>query len=323
MGNTGSRGMSYSQYYEFMKQQNGGTVNGVQFNLDGLDPYQVIGVGKKFSWEELKEAYRTRAMQVHPDKGGNQEVFNLVTHCFKELAQEYKMKQDAKLHHELKQGYEQHIAAQPRPVDTRESKSSRSDGDFHKKFNRLFEENRLKDDEGDVGYGHIMAQSSSTREDIDIPRTMKTFNHDRFNDTFNKQVPSSKNVVVYKEPQPLQLAKSIQYTELGGKTDDYSSSVERGEKRGIQYTDYMKAHTTSRLINPDEIKERQTYKNVEDYENARSEAVKRAATEEELKWMKERIELEEKQEYDRLQRLKMRDTEISKHYERVNGLLTR
>ena len=128
---------------------------------------------------------------------------------------------------------------------------------------------------------------------------------------------------MYKEPEPLQLAKSIQYTELGGKTDDYSSSIERGEKRGIQYTDYMKAHTTSRLINPEEIKERKSYKNVEDYEIARSEAVKRAATDDELKWMKEREEIEQRREYERLQRLKSRDHEIGKHFERVNGLLMR
>lgn len=323
MGNKGSRGMSYSQYYEFMKQQNGGTVNGIHFNLEGLDPYQVLGVGKKFTWDELKDAYRIRAMQVHPDKGGNQEVFNLVTGCFKELAQEYKMKLEAKSHHELKQDYDNYVSTQHRPIDTRESKSSRDDGDFHKRFNRLFDENRLKDEDGDVGYGHMMTQSTATREDIDIPRTMQSFNHDRFNETFNKQVPASKSVVVYKEPQPMQLAKSIQFTELGGKTDDYSSSVERGEKRGIQYTDYMKAHTTSRLINPEEIKERKSYKNVEDYEVARSDALKRAATDDEIKWMKERTEIEEKREYDRLQRLKLRDQEISQHFERVNGLLTR
>lgn len=322
MGNTKSRGMTYSQYYEFMKQQNGGTINGVSLNLDGLDPYEVLGVQKKFTWDELKDSYRLRAMQVHPDKGGNEALFNLVTQCFKELAQEYKMKMDAKSHQELKQGYDQYVAQQ-RPLDTRESKSSRDDGDFQKRFNRLFEENRLKDDDGDVGYGHMMAESSATREEIAVPRTMQKFTNDKFNDAFNKNVPASKNVVVYKEPEPMQLAKSIQYTELGGKTDDYSSGVERGEKRGIQYTDYMKAHTTSRLINPAEIKERKAYKNVEDYEMARSDALKRAATEEEIQWMKERAELEEKREYDRLQRLKIRDHEIGKHFERVNGLLTR
>lgn len=323
MGNKGSRGMSYGQYYEFLKQQNGGSVNGLQLNFEGLDPYEVLGVPKNFTWDQLKDAYRQKAKDVHPDKGGSAEVFNLVTSCFKTLANDYKMRIEAKPHHILKQDYQKYVSEQHVPVATRESRSERDDGDFQKKFNRMFEENRLNDEESDIGYGHMMVQSSATREDIEIPRTMAKFNNDKFNSAFEKTVPVSKSVVVYKEPEPLQLAKSIQYTELGGKTDDYSSAVERGEKRGLQFCDYMKAHTTSRLINPDEIKQRRTYKNVDDYEAARSEAVSRAATDEEKNWMRDRAELEEKREYERLQRLKSRDEDISRHHQRVNGLLLR
>lgn len=321
MGNKGSRGMSYSQYYDFMKQQNGGTMQGVHLNLEGLDPYQVLGVRKQFTWDELKDAYRAKAKEVHPDKGGSHEIFNLVTNCFKELAAEYKMRLEAKPHHELKQDY-QDFAAQQRPLATRESKGNRDDGDFHKRFNRMFEENKLEDDDHDIGYGHMMDASSSKRDDIEIPRTMQKFNNEKFNSVFEKKVVSSKEVIIYKEPEPLQLAKTIQYTELGGKTDDYSSSVERGE-RGLQYTDYMKAHTTSRLVNPNEVKERKEYKSVEDYESARNATFNKQQTDEEKRWLREREELQEKREYDRIQRMKTRDEAISKHYERVNGLLTR
>lgn len=324
MGNKGSRGMSYSQYYEFLKQQNGGTIHGVQLNLEGLDPYEVLSVPKNFTWDELKNAYRIKAKEVHPDKGGSEDVFNLVTQCFKDLAYEYKLKIEARPHHELKKDYQEYVRNQQRPVATRETKGDRDDEDFHKRFNRLFEENKLEDDERDIGYGHIMTASTSTREDIDIPKVMQgKFNREQFNTTFDTTVVATnkKDVIIYKEPEPLQLAKAIQYTELGGKTDDYSSSTERG--KALHYTDYMKAHTTSRLIHPSEIQERKAYKTVEDYENARSEAVSKAMTDEEKRWMTEREELQERREYDRLQRLKSRDTNIQKHYERVNGLLTR
>lgn len=296
-------------------------MKGVQLDLENLDPYQVLGVGKNFTWDELKDAYRTKARLVHPDKGGNQDVFNLLTECFRELASEYTMKLEAKPHHELKKEYQNFQENVQRPVATRESKGSRDDEDFHKRFNRMFEENKLEDDATDMGYGHMMNASSATREDIDIPRTLKSFNNDKFNSAFDKNVTCSKDVIIYKEPEPLQLAKSIQYTELGGKVDDFSSSVESNSK--LHYTDYMKAHTTSRLIDPNVMKERKSYKTVDDYEVARAEAVTRAQTDDEKRWMQERDEIQRKQEYDREQRLKQRDEAISKHYQRVNGLLMR
>jgi beta-N-acetylglucosaminidase len=115
----------------------------------------------------------------------------------------------------------------------------------------------------------------------------------------------------------------LQYTELGGKTDDYSSSVEQGERNRLQYTDYMKAHTTNRLVDPRVMKERKSYKNIEDYESARAEAVTRAQTDEERRWAHERLEQQEKLEYERLNRLKKRDDLVDKHFQRVNGLLLR
>jgi curved DNA-binding protein CbpA len=314
--------MSYSQYYDYLKQQNGGSIHGVALDLGNVDPYEVLEVRKNFTWDELKNAYRNKAMAVHPDKGGSEEVFNLVTDCFKQLGQEYKMKIEAKPHHELKSDYNDFMDRN-RPIPTRETRGQRDDGDFQKRFNRIFEDNKLNDDENDIGYGHLMEASSSKREDIDIPKTMSKFNNDRFNSTFDKQTPMSKQVTVYKEPEPMQLARTIQYTELGGKVDDYSSAVERSERKGLQYTDYMKAHTTNRLIDPRTMKERKSYKNVEDYENARRDVVSRSQTDEERQRIKDLEEQQEKAEYDRMQRLRHRDEAISQHYQRVNGLLTR
>ena len=187
----------------------------------------------------------------------------------------------------------------------------------------MFEENKLEDEEDAVGYGHMMEKSSGKRDDIEIPRLFNKFNNDKFNKQFEKRAPLSKEVVVYTEPQPLTLAKTMAYTELGGKTDDFSSSVEQSEKKSLHYTDYMKAHTTSRLVDPRAVADRKEYRNVEEYEAARSRAVDRAATDEERRWMEEREENEKKAEYDRIERLKLRDAAIASHFERVNGLLMR
>jgi len=318
MGNKSSRGMSYDQYYELLKAQNGGTLQNIALDLNGLDPYEVLGVTRKFTWEDLKTAYRQRAKSVHPDKGGSQELFNLVTECFKILANEYKMKIEAKPHHELKQEAQTFYA--DRPTATR---NSQRDEGFNEKFNRLFEENKLKldDDENTVGYGHVMASSSAVREDIEIPNIIQKYNKDKFNKAFDKHAPLSKDVVVYQEPAPLQLAKGIQFTELGGKTDDFSSSVEAGEKRGLQYTDYMKAHTTTRLVDPRSVKERKQYKNVEDYEAERAAVLAKKTTDEEKEWLQQRDERINKMEQDRMDRLKQRDVAIGRHFDQVNRLM--
>ncbi|MFA5382986.1 MAG: DnaJ domain-containing protein, partial [Candidatus Micrarchaeia archaeon] len=46
------------------------------------DYYNVLGVSKDASAEEIKKAYRKLAMKHHPDKGGDQEKF-------KELSEAY------------------------------------------------------------------------------------------------------------------------------------------------------------------------------------------------------------------------------------------
>lgn len=43
-----------------------------------MDPYDVLGLGKLCTGEDIKDAYRERAKEVHPDKGGDAKKFALV-----------------------------------------------------------------------------------------------------------------------------------------------------------------------------------------------------------------------------------------------------
>lgn len=318
MGNQTSRTTNYHQYYEALKASYGGQVPNLQLDNQQVDPYQVLGVGKDHSWEELKNAYRKTAKLVHPDRGGSEQLFNLVTDSFRHLAYEYKMKMGNRPHHELKKEASAFYA--DRPVATR-SAFTDGEGDFNERFNRMFQENKLEDDEMERGYAHMMAESSKERDDINIPRAMKKFQASKFNEIFDKNVPVSKDVVVYRDPEPLNLARALQFTELGGKTDDYSSALEKGE-RGLQYTDYMKAHTTTRLVDP-KVASRKEYRNVEEYEAARARAVGKPKTEEEERRIEEMKIREEKAERERLRRLKERDEAIRKHHETLNRLMPR
>lgn len=341
MGNQNSRSMTYHQYYESLKNTNPNAIRSL--NLDGLDPYQVLGVRKNFTFDELKESYRNIARMVHPDKGGSDQLFQLVTNCFRTLAQEYKLRTSDRPHWELKQDSERFFERQMQNVQQQSpfmsSQNDRRGGDdvmrnvngtnamqdtnnFLDKFNKMFDENKLDDDEKAFGYSHMMAPSSKKREDINVPKILNKFNKETFNKTFDSvTLPTAKDVVVYKEPEALPLARKIQYTELGAdKPSDYSSG-EGTTRNTLQYTDYMVAHTTSRLVDPRAVKERKNYKNVEQYESDRASSTQAPMTEDERVWMEQKAKQQEMAEQMRLQRLQQRDNMIAIHHEKMNRLM--
>jgi len=317
MGNTTEKQQVYKEYIN--NNQN-------QIDLTSLDPYTVLNVPKNFTWEQLKEAYKQAAIKTHPDKpGGNKLVFDFVTQCFKTLAEEYRGKKYQKSHIDLKKESQNYLLKPP-VVNNRINEPTELNEPFEKKFNKVFNECKYKDEETDYGYGDKMTSSLKIREDINIDNIFNKNNVDNktFNEKFNKSVPvipKSKDMIKYKEPEPLPAAKNLQFTEIGSKRpDDYSSSI---EKKSLIYTDYMRAYDGMRLANSDEIKSRKDFKNLEEYEKYRDKIVKKVLSEKERKYMEELKELEEKREYERQERLKKQNIEIQKAYERANQYLIR
>lgn len=329
MGNQGSRNITYEQYYESLKRTDPASAQSLDVQGMGLNPYDVLGVRKNFEFDELKDAYRRIAKMVHPDKGGSHQLFQMVTDSFRTLAHEYKMRTSDRPHHELKREAQHYYdtnnqnqrAGQP-PFSAQPSSHDR-DGNFNDRFNRAFEENKFED-ENDIGYGSMMAPSSKNRDDIEIPRMFRKFDPNSFNKMFDKvTVDTSKEVVVYREPEALPLAKKMQYTELGGdRPDDFSSTAEGvAERRNLQYTDFKKAHTTTRLVDPRAVQQRAEYKNIEQYEAARARTLKAPETQAEIEWRLKKEQEEQEAEQRRLQRLTQRDNMIALHHEKVNRAL--
>lgn len=54
------------------------------------DYYEVLGVSKSASQDEIKRAYRKAAHQHHPDKGGNSEKFKEINEAYQVLSDENK-----------------------------------------------------------------------------------------------------------------------------------------------------------------------------------------------------------------------------------------
>jgi hypothetical protein len=196
---------------------------------------------------------------------------------------------------------------------------------FSQKFNRNFEKCKVYDDETEFGYGKNMDESSKVREDIKIDKVIKKNKIDNksFNDIFNSKVPINKQLVKYREPEPLLLAKSLQFTELGNKRpDDYSSSSIK-KTNSLSYSDYMKAHEGTRLVDTSIIKDMKEFKSVEEYEVYRDTKAKVELSAKELKQQELKKLREEKEEQMRLERLNKYDRNIELSYEKANRLFIR
>jgi curved DNA-binding protein CbpA len=319
MGNSQNRQYTYHQYYNALKKDKSFDYSKINFNL--LNPYEVLEVNKNFTWNELKDAYKHTALITHPDKeGGNKLVFNFVTECFKTLAEEYKSRSQNKTFMELKNQFKtdnyEDDEKKPAPI---------TGTNFNDKFNKTFEMCKLEDDELDFGYGDIMSESSKVREDFSQLNLFdkKKFDTKTFNNIFTKHTPApSKDIIKYKEPEPMVLAKTMNYTEIGGKRpDDYSSSVEKSSKNNLIYSDYKIAYSNTRLVDDEAInKSLKDFKNVEEYEKYRNNKLKKGLSDKEKKLMEQKKINEDREEYERLERIKQNDIKIRINNEKASRL---
>jgi curved DNA-binding protein CbpA len=327
MGANSSRQYTYQQYYN--AAQKSGVIDDIDFkniDIESINPYEVLNVPKNFTWIELKEAYRKLAINTHPDKqGGNKDLFNIITHCFKKLGDELKRREDDRSHQDLKQQSNDFFHKMTNEALPHPSEVLKPNEKFtNTKFNKNFEKCKLYDEEIEFGYGSKMEESTKKREDINIEKLIKKnkIDNESFNEIFNKNVPVNKELIKYREPEPLILSKSLQYTELGGKRpDDYSSSIEKTNT--LAYTDYMRAHDGTRLVDPRLMKNVKEFKSVDEYEAYRDDKSKKILSAKELKKEELKALKEKKEEDERLERLRIYDKKVEKSYEKASQLFLR
>lgn len=289
-------------------------------NNSNIDVYKVFKLDRNFTWEQLKESYKKLAIQTHPDKGGDKKLFDFITKCFYELANDYKMRTNNKNHNELKKDSQNYYSN----TDTQNNieKDYNDNLSLNERINKYFDKVKITDDDIDFGYGDTMLESSDIRDEIGINNIFNSEKIDNksFNDKFNKYVKTTTKIVKYEEPTPMILAKNLNYSVIGaGKNTDYSSSVEKTNQ--LAYTDYLKAHSTNRLVSNQEFDKIKQFKNTEEYKKYSDNKIKKKLTEKEIKHMEKRQGKMDKEELERLERIKKKDRDIEEAFNLANRLM--
>ena len=281
-----------------------------------MDPFKILKVSRSDSLEHIRNTFKKVARNVHPDKGGTDEMFNIVVEAYREIFKLKKM-QEEKSFEQMKNDSRRYSDEQKatRSVHFAEDKY-KSEEEFQTKFNRIFEDNRLGD-ANDDGYGRMMAASNPLREDINIERNVKS--EKELNTSFDDQKALNTDIVKYKEPEALCVqSKRLQYDELGVENVDDFSSDTIGKQ--LLYSDYMKAHTTNKLVDKSQIKQHKKFKNLEDIKKQR---LKQSfeLTDDDRRVIEEQEKKSKMKEQQRKKVLAERDRLSQTHFERVNKLM--
>jgi len=192
-------------------------------------------------------------------------------------------------------------------------------------FNQLYDKTRLED-ATDRGYGNLMMASSKVREDIDIKRkcdygSSKSFKKRDFNDDFDSQKVSkiNKQLIAYKDPETIYNLSSLGCVEIANKNiEDFSGQNDTLKK--LNYTDYLVAHSTSKLIDKKQVKHRKEFANIQQLEDDRANISYDLSEEDKLK-IKKREEQEARDELKRLKMIKQRDKLVKKQYKSITNMI--
>lgn len=270
------------------------------------DPYQILNISRNASKTEVTKAYKKLSLYHHPDKGGKEELFDLLTKAYNTIIQrlEFNKAKNKIEHNDLKKSAKSYYK--------KKDVNKKQDFDINK-FNNAFSENRLSD-VNDRGYG-------DWGEDIKNENIQGNITKSNFNDMFNQSRKTNnyqKQIIHYEEPVAM-ASGDLGFSELGqDEIDNFTRSESDGS--GLEYTDYKNAYTiNSKLIDAEQITlDRPMSVNAmkQDRENVSynmSDSMKRQLEQKQLQ--------EEQKEFDRLQRVNLFDETAKEHYDRMNKLM--
>ena len=111
-----------------------------------FDPYKILNIGRQHSEEELKRAYVKLAMKTHPDRGGDEKKFKIVSTAYSILLKKLKDSKNNHDHQQLRQNSQVSMESQDK-INVNQMDMAL--------FNKIYEENKIED-AFDEGYGGWM-----------------------------------------------------------------------------------------------------------------------------------------------------------------------
>ena len=267
-----------------------------------VDAYKLLGCTAQHTIDDVKNQFKRLALVYHPDKGGDTVVFGKIVESFKMVFRHKKAISEDVQHNDLKTRSQSHMGHTPSPgpspawTSETEPSFSKNDADFQNKFNRFFDEHRTVDENVGRGYERF----------IGAPDVKVSTNHYK--------------IKKYEDPVGTVLCKSLGFHELGKKVDDYSGKNDDMHK--LQYTDYMYAHTTDKIIDPASVKERKDFKNMDDIRASR-ESESFELTDRDRKIYERSRARDTRREHRRQTNLQQYDQYLTEHQQRMNQLSIR
>lgn len=279
------------------------------------NPYAILGVRDNAPFQEVREVFKRKILRHHPDKGGDPAYFQILQDSYKFILRKHKRKNQYRNRIEREVKHQEYTPQLPE-VDGLENIHVDQKRFDAKKFNKMFDQHRIKDANMDRGY---------TEEDFQ-PEDLGTLDfqgrkvgQEEFNRRFAIQKKKhTKDMVVYKEPEALWSMESNRFGQnfclLGeDEINDFSNKTSN-----LEFTDYKKAYET-KLINPDEMDVKQ-YRNVEQLKSARSN-ISYQMSEEDKRYQLMKEQQEREMEEKRMDRLRMFDERAARNFQEINRKL--
>lgn len=257
--------------------------------------YKLLNVHSTCTIDELRGSFKQLAIRYHPDKGGDENIFNLIVDGFKTILHHIKTSEEQKEHFQLKSN----SVDNTNNTNTNEnsnyqlSSDNNDKNEFNSKFNNFFNKHKTIDENIDRGYQHFI-------NEVDV-KTSK--NHYKLQK--------------YHEPEGSIHCNSLGFHELGNKTKDYSGKNQAMNK--LQFMDYQYAHTTSKLIDPSLVKQRQEYESIDQLRSKRDKETFDLTDKEKNFYEKVSVR-EKKKEQKRVNTLLDHDNYLSNHQIKMNTL---
>lgn len=279
-----------------------------------INPYEILNIGENYDETSLKKAYLSKALETHPDRGGSQEAFQIVTSSYKALMIKLKEQENSHDHNMLRQDSDQFL--QQQQSDNYQNRQYRdlSKNFDQNMFNQIYEENKIEDVH-EEGYESWMKENNVESESISKDSSLTS---DNFNNVFSQHKKeqlkkSGMEIQKYKEPiEDISYKNKSSIMVLGReKVDDFS-----GESGGLSYRDYKDAYTNTFLTNEEGVNLNRP-KNLKSVEKQRSK-LSYGMNEEEIEQYALKKLKEEKEEEKRRQRLSRNDQVAFDMYDRVH-----